>query len=518
MIPLLFTYGIVSLLFSLSRKITTYVILIGIVAVCIEESYIGILQLTGYRLSNHSLYAVTGSFLNPGMYGGALSVCESILMAFYLGNRNRKKERIFEKIFLTLVFFTAALVICVLPSSQSRSSWFALCGSLLLLAFGSEDIRVKIKSINKKYYVCFITIAALFISGAYLFKKPSADGRLFMDKMSIKTMCENGIHGAGLKRFGAAYAETQSHYFKKQIDDYGNDDLDWTAISPKERIMADCPNNSFNEYLSIGVEAGPIAMFFFIITLVAAIFFSYKRRTIWCYGLLNFALLCLFSYPLHIIALQIMFTILLAACIWDGNTTKRSKIVGIASSVLVLLVALTIYVSNRSDLIRQKHAESEWKRVDGWHKMGYYDYVIMAGDTLLPYLKNDFHFLFAYGQSLNKMGYYDKSDSILKMGTELSGDPMFWNVMGNNSLAKGDYLEAEKRYKHAFYIVPNRMYPLYLLAKLYNTEKDTLKFLKMAGSVETFIPKVESGQIDLLRMEIRQLKDNYIPEIELRND
>lgn len=491
--------------------------MIGIVVVCVEESYIGITQLMGYRLSNHSLYAVTGSFLNPGMYGGILSVCESLLIAYYLKNRN-DKDNLYKKILLTLVLFAAALIFCVLPSTQSRSSLFSLCGSFLLLSIGSEDIRAKIKSIKKKYYVCFIIIVVTFITGAYLFKKPSADGRLFMDKMSIKTMCSNGLQGAGFKRFGAAYGETQSRYFKKQIDDSGNDDLDWTAICSKERIMADCPSNSFNEYLTIGVENGPIALILFIIALVVAILISYKRRTIWCYGLLNFALLGLFSYPLHIIALQILFIILLAACLWDGNTTKRGKKNGIFSAILALLVASTIYVSNRSDIIQQKHAESEWKKVDGWHKMGYYDYVMMACDTLLPYLKNDFHFLFAYGQSLNKMGYYDKSDSILKMGTELSGDPMFWNVMGNNSMAKGDYMEAEKRYKQAFYIVPNRMYPLYLLAKLYDTEKDTLLFIKVAGLIETFIPKVESEQTELLREEIRQLKNDYLPVIELKDE
>lgn len=142
MISLLFIYGIVSLLFSLSRKITSYVILIGIVVVCVEESYIGITQLMGYRLSNHSLYAVTGSFLNPGMYGGWLSACESILIAYYLENRS-EKDYLLKKIVLTLVFFSATLVICVLPSSQSRSSFFSLCGSCILYTMGSEDVRVE---------------------------------------------------------------------------------------------------------------------------------------------------------------------------------------------------------------------------------------------------------------------------------------------------------------------------------------------------------------------------------------
>ena len=81
--------------------------------------------------------------------------------------------------------------------------------------------------------------------------------------------------------------------------------------------------------------------------------------------------------------------------------------------------------------------------------------------------------------------------------------------MGNNSLAQGKYREAEYRYKHAFQMVPNRLYPLYLLARLYHTEGDTARFLDMADRMESFVPKVESVQTERLRSEIRELKSDY---------
>ena len=55
-------------------------------------------------------------------------------------------------------------------------------------------------------------------------------------------------------------------------------------------------------------------------------------------------------------------------------------------------------------------------------------------ESMMPYMNDNADFLYAYGQSLNKIGEYAKSDSILKLGTEVSGNPMLWNVMGNNSL------------------------------------------------------------------------------------
>ena len=117
--------------------------------------------------------------------------------------------------------------------------------------------------------------------------------------------------------------------------------------------------------------------------------------------------------------------------------------------------------------------------------------------------------IFEYGQSLNAGGNYSMSDSLLTIGTYISSDPMFWNVMGNNSLMQGKYREAEYRYKHAFYMVPNRLYPLYLLAKLYYTEGDTVRFLNMADKMESFVPKVESVQTARLRSEIRELRKEY---------
>ena len=63
-------------------------------------------------------------------------------------------------------------------------------------------------------------------------------------------------------------------------------------------------------------------------------------------------------------------------------------------------------------------------------------------------------------------------------------------------------------------MVPNRMRPLYSIAKLYHKEGDTIRFLKMAETIELFIPKIESNDTRLFRSEIRILKNNYLQEID----
>jgi len=516
-------YLLARLLFMVSQKWMLLIVISFISFLCVKESVLGVTQLFGHRSSNHYLYALTGSFKNPGPYGGFLAICISLLAAYHVKYNNQTQKHI-SKLLYWGASTIAIVALIIHPSTQSRSAILALGCGMILLSFGTERIRVKIKPFLKRYGLWLTLGLAIIGTGAYLFKKPSADGRLFMDKICIKAMCENGWKGAGIGHFGGAYGKAQASYFKKQIEEKGKDDLDWRAINEHDRMTADCPDNAFNEYLFIGVEAGPITMLLFIGIIISAIIISFKRGTIWCYGMTAFAVFALFSYPLHVKQFQIIFPIILAACSTDGGHKiqdyspemkvsfykRTQKQIEYVTIIIMLVVLTSIIILNLPNTRIHKQAEITWKEVERWHTMEYYEYVVEDCDTLLPYLNHDYRFLFAYGQSLNKIGNYEKSDSILKIGTEFSSDPMFWNVMGNNSLALGKYREAEERYKHAFYMVPNRLYPLYLLSKLYDNEGDTTSFLKICGKIETFIPKVESSNTAQLRKEIKEIRKGYL--------
>ena len=519
---LLMIYCLIILFYSIFPRGTYILLIVSVVGICSSEICLGLFQLLGYRSSNHYLYAVTGSFKNPGPYGGFLAICISLLATYHIKYNNQKQKFISKLLYWGSSTIAIAAFI-ILPSTQSRSAILALGCGMILLVFGTERIRVKIKPFLKKYGLWLTLGLAIIGTSAYLFKKPSADGRLFMDKICIKAMCENGWKGAGIGHFGGAYGKAQASYFKKQIEENGKDDLDWRAINEHDRMTADCPDNAFNEYLFIGVEAGPITMLLFIGIIISAIIISFKRGTIWCYGMTAFAVFAMFSYPLHVKQFQILLPILLAACVSDRqrNAQKQNgdkeesffknkyNLVGIVTMVAILMTLSTIIILRLPEARLYKQAENDWKKAEYWHIMEYYEYVVEDCDKLMPYMNHDYRFLFAYGQSLNKTRNYEKSDSILKMGTEISSDPMFWNVMGNNSLALGKYREAEDRYKHAFYIVPNRLYPLYLLAKLYHEEGDITRFLEIAEKVETIIPKIESVNTDSLRMEIINIRNKY---------
>lgn len=515
---------VLPLLWVVFRKIPQWamiIVLISVNLICLYEIWEGLFQLFGLHKSNHFLYSMTGSFDNPGPLGGMLSICISLLGAYcyqYKCGLLSYDNQILKTLF-GLSLFTSSLAIIVLPSTQSRSAILALVCSFLLFTFSSSTIINKLKPYLKQYGLLFIIGFLIVGISAYLYKKPSADGRLFIDKICIKTICANGLKGAGRGHFGGAYGETQALFFKQQIDEKGKDDMDWRVINTHDRLTADCPDNAFNEFLLMGVEFGPIVMFICIAAIIFTTIISFKRGTIWCYGLTTLSVFSFFSYPLHIKTFQFILVFLFAACLFDKSTLtnkeyenvlrqsikKKNLLWEVSIVLLAVISSIAILIKTTPDIKLKNQVEAKWKKLDNWHKKEYYFYVVENSEELLPYMRYNHHFLFVYGQSLNKIGEFEKSDSILKLGTEISSDPMFWNVMGNNSFALGRYREAEERYKHAFYMVPNRLYPLYLLAKLYYEEGDTSRLLGMAKEINSFRPKVESDITDQLRLEINEL-------------
>ena len=479
--------------FTLSPRLISALFIISVSIICLYESGLGILQIFGVCRSNHSLYSCTGSFINPGPYGGFLAICVSVL-GIYAFSKNPGVIR-------SLAGFSAVITFAVLPSTQSRAAIVALLVAVSFAAF----LNPKSREILKKHKIVISLFVVLFLTMAYVYKKPSADGRLMIDRISIKAMTNNGLRGAGLGRFGGSYGVAQFQYFKDKIGSV-SEIQNLSALKEGERMTADIPEYAFNEILRVGVEAGPLAMIVFISLFLVGIVYSVKERTAWCYGLVAYLTFSLFSYPLSVPYLRLMLAVLLAgSCVIERREMRCLDLVPVLTALLCITFK-TIMMHPQA--VERKEAAALWEESVRWQEIQCYEMLAYSCDTIYDRMTHDSNYLFAYGQSLNKIEEYDKSDSVLTLGTLISSDPMFWNVMGNNSLAKGHYSEAEERYLHAFFMVPNRLYPLCLLTKLYYAKGDYDKARMMAKTVMEFKPKVESIKTENLRKEIYDLLDD----------
>ena len=89
-----------------------------------------------------------------------------------------------------------------------------------------------------------------------------------------------------------------------------------------------------------------------------------------------------------------------------------------------------------------------------------------------------------------------------------SCDPMSLNIIGKNYQAIGKYEKAEEYFIRSTHRLPGRIYPYYLLAKLYaEPEYQHPEKLKQAVQIVlTKEPKVQSTAIREMREEVKLLK------------
>ncbi len=106
------------------------------------QAMLGLKQIYGFTHSYHGLYAVTGSFFNPGPYGGYMAVLFCLALS-YVVRRYRAFERLYRtvlrrrriemrQVFPALLYIAggccAALSFLVIPASMSRSAWVGMYG------------------------------------------------------------------------------------------------------------------------------------------------------------------------------------------------------------------------------------------------------------------------------------------------------------------------------------------------------------------------------------------------------
>ncbi len=488
-------------------------LLAGVLISGAVEAWIGLRQVYGLAVSHHSLFKTTGTLFNPGPYGGYLGIV--FVMAVYVWLTGyRMQERLFARFrgsgnvrwlmnrrtgMFVLAVMTAILTGIMLPATMSRSAWLAVLlagGTMAAIETGAVGrLKNYCKAVRGRA-VGWIAIALLVSGcvgfGLYAVKKDSANGRLLAWKTTAAIIAEHPLTGAGFGKFGGAYAEAQARYFAAE------DRSSW------EIRTAGSPEYGFNEYLQLGAETGLIGLGLFLAMVVSA-FGGLKRKNTrpLAYGLAALLVFALSSYPFRVLPLCVLLVLFLAA-----GGEEKAMLGHIGSKIvygLLLAGTLALNVGTVGSMREKYKAYDRWNGVQMLYRMQLYEEV--AGDyaALYPQLKDEGKFLFEYGHTLNKTGDYRESDRVLKKGVRFSADPMFWNVMGNNGRATGDFERAEACYLKARHIVPNRLYPIYLLMNLERERGNRPAAEKWARKLCAQAPKVDSPAVREMKNEARKL-------------
>ena len=452
-----------------------------------SEAILGLRQLYGFATSGHSMYALTGSFFNPGPYSGYLAMILPVCLYQWLVCGRRGGRVVSGGVML--------LILCVLPAGMSRSAWLAAGVSCLCVYAWHMDWTDKFRLLwqQQRQRVVMVVVGGfcvLLLAGYLLFvlKPDSARGRLFMWKITCRAIAEKPLTGYGIHNFAAAYGNAQETYFA--AGDY----------EPWEERVAGSPEYAFNEYLQAAVELGiPLAVCLLVVVVLCLYRGVRKGRYGICGAILSLMIFSFSSYPLQLPVFIVTFGGLLVACLSGAD---RWQWLGVA-----VLVGIIGGFRLKNDL-QVEQACREWMNARVLYSAGAYQSAEKEYGRLYPLLRDRASFLFEYGHGLHKQQQFSKSNRILKEALLRSCDPMILNVIGKNYQQMGDCLSAEDWFIRSTHRLPGRIYPYYLLAKLYAEPgfRQPDKFEKMKRMVLTKEPKVHSTAIRQMREEIKKIQ------------
>lgn len=452
-----------------------------------SEAILGLRQLYGFATSGHSMYALTGSFFNPGPYSGYLAMILPVCLYQWLVCGRRGGRVVAGGVML--------LILCVLPAGMSRSAWLAAGVSCLCVYAWHMDWTDKFRLLwqQQRQRVVMVVVGGfcvLLLAGYLLFvlKPDSARGRLFMWKITCRAIAEKPLTGYGIHNFAAAYGNAQETYFA--AGDY----------EPWEERVAGSPEYAFNEYLQVAVELGiPLAVCLLVVVVLCLYRGVRKGRYGICGAILSLMIFSFSSYPLQLPVFIVTFGGLLVACLFGAD---RWQWLGVAVSVGI------IGGFRLKNDLQVEQACREWMNARVLYNAGAYQSAEKEYGRLYPLLRDRASFLFEYGHGLHKQQQFSKSNRILKEALQRSCDPMILNVIGKNYQQMGDCLSAEDWFIRSTHRLPGRIYPYYLLAKLYAEPsfRQPDKFEKMKWMVLTKEPKVHSTAIRQMREEIKKIQ------------
>ena len=455
------------------------------------EAIWGLRQLYGFSASGHFRYALTGSFFNPGPYAGYLAMVLPLCLHHFVRFRDWKWLITSLKIERAAAGVVGVLILCVLPATMSRSAWVAAligCGWVMYMHRDSRKWKLLWRRYKKKYVSWGIGIFLVLIvggAGAFFLKPDSALGRLFLWKITCQAIAN---HPWGCdKGFAFAYGEAQEAYFAK------GDYAEW------EERVAGSPEYAFNEYLELTLTQGPAICIMLIVITFACLWAGTQfRRYGVCGAIVTLLVFSFSSYPMHLPAFIVAYVCLLLAC----------GIGDIIAKPVILSACLIIWTGGfHGKWQREKDACRDWVNARILYHAGAYTAANAAYDKLYPQLREKGTFLFEYGHSLHKAGFYNESNKYLDKALVYCADPMILNVIGKNYQALRCYNWAEELLLASVHRLPGRIYPYYLLAKLY-AEPEFLnreKFEEMKGIVLMKAPKIHSTAIEEMRREVEEI-------------
>lgn len=452
---------------------------VGLCAAGGYELWTGFMQLAGREVSRHHLFDVTGTFFNPGPYAIFVAVVLAVSVAWWYrhGEVFAGRSR-WSRVGAWSVAAVAVFCFPVLVATWSRAAWVAVAVAASCLLWKA----------HRRMVLWGMGVAVCAGVAAYFLKQGSADGRLLMTIVARRAWAGEWLCGHGLGGYAQAYGAAQEAFFAARPG------------SPLS-VVAGSPEYAFNGVLGVGVEQGVLGVVPALVLGLWSLAVLCRRGEVSAYGWLVLLVSSLFSYPFALwpfLSLAVAWVALAVSL--EAGTVEVRWWKRMAVWPVVAVGGWCVW-NLSDDTARRVEAYEEFRRVRGIQDVAFLEDYRKKYEDLKAYPD----FLFTFGTALREAGRYNESNAMLRQGTRVSCDPVFYTLMGNNYRDLGAVAEAESAYRKAFGMLPGRMYPLYRLMKLYEAEGQMRKAEEMARQIIAFRPKVDSPAVREMKNEAKKL-------------
>jgi O-antigen polymerase len=459
------------------------------------QSILAFAQVMGLTSSNSEMFLFSGSFGNPSAFATYLSIVSPFLVLPLL---YRQELNISENQYYALLACFISCV-CWIAFSNSRGAWAACLLSGFLIANQKMGLLSKVSDFLKSKWAkgSVAILAALVvvsaIVGLYYYKKDSAFGRVLVWKITAQHLPTNILLGNGVGAFEANYGKWQAQYFSSGMG------------TAEEKKVADYVTCAYNEYLEVLIDKGPIALL--LLGLLAVILIKTKTEdNLYVLAakssIIASLIIAFVGYPLRLIPvllhLSLCAAIVLNCTVKDPN--KRWSFSPIMASVALMLVTAFCFIKGinytRGFSLLRKGQQQVFAQQPA---IGIAEYQ-KAFNTL----QNNGVYLFYYGAALALTKEHAQSIPLLEKAITKASDPNAYVLLGNEYLATKQYNKAESAYTIASHITPAKLYPKYLLAKLYIEMGQTAKAIQQATEVTQWDDKIHTTAADEMRAEMNE--------------
>jgi O-antigen polymerase len=344
---------------------------------------------------------------------------------------------------------------------------------------------VKSKLLRITFLLLIFGSILLVSKQLYEFKQNSANGRVLVWKVSLEMVKESPVFGKGFNGFGQTYDNYQVNYFSKLRD-------------LQEVLVAGKVQYAFNDYLQIIVEYGFMG-FLLLMGMISGVFHDHKNIY---QGLLITCLIAgLSSYPLQGLPTSLNFYFVLMLSSLGSEKLNFFTLKTIQTKLVwasLICVSSYFFMAN----FKKDKVERECFVAEHFFNTDQYPEAIRRYEKLYPDIEKDAPNLMIYAKALALDGQHQKAIKIYEQALKYLADPFFCNNSGLSYQSIGDFKKAEIMYQKSSRMIPNLIYPRYLLAKLYIQNKELDKAIIIAREIVNLPVKVYSEAGNEMRMEM----------------